>query len=75
MHLTPHDLLAAGFADALAPHDPVPLRAWLAATLDALGSEDQAERLERRAARWAGALRGRQPQIGRNRPHGEPGVR
>jgi acetyl-CoA carboxylase carboxyl transferase subunit beta len=58
MGVTPRDLLASGFADALAPSDAAPLRQWLAARLDGLRSIDPGQRLARRHERWAGPLPG-----------------
>jgi acyl-CoA carboxylase subunit beta len=56
--LTPRDLLASGFADALAPADPATLREWLADRLDQLRARPAADRLSRRRSRWAGPLPG-----------------
>lgn len=58
MGVTPRDLLASGFADALAPAEGAPLRQWLAARLDDLRALEPAERLARRRSRWAGPLPG-----------------
>jgi acetyl-CoA carboxylase carboxyl transferase subunit beta len=58
MGLTPRDLLASGFADALAPADGPALREWLAARLDALRGQPRDERLARRRARWSRPLPG-----------------
>jgi len=56
--LTPRDLLASGFADALAPTDPSALREWLADRLDTLRATPAPERMSRRRSRWAGPLPG-----------------
>lgn len=58
MGVTPRDLLASGFADALAPIEPAALREWLADRLDSLRATSAAERLSRRRSRWAGPLPG-----------------
>jgi acetyl-CoA carboxylase carboxyl transferase subunit beta len=56
MGVAPRDLLASGFADGLVPADPAGMRAWAAATLDALRAEPRDDRLRRRRERWAGPL-------------------
>jgi acetyl-CoA carboxylase carboxyl transferase subunit beta len=58
MGVTPRDLLASGFADALAPSDPPALQEWLADRLDTLRRTPSPERLSRRRSRWAGPLPG-----------------
>ncbi len=58
MGVTPRDLLASGFADALAPTDPAALRQWLGDRLDQLRATPAAERMSRRRSRWAGPLPG-----------------
>lgn len=56
--LTPRDLLAAGFADALAPHEPAALAAWIGSRLDELRQVPARQRLAARAARWRAPLPG-----------------
>jgi acetyl-CoA carboxylase carboxyl transferase subunit beta len=58
MGLTPRDLLASGFADALAPTDESALREWLADRLNQLRAEPADQRLSRRRAKWSAALPG-----------------
>jgi acyl-CoA carboxylase subunit beta len=58
MGITPRELLAAGFADALAPADPGALAAWSAARLETLHQRSQDQRLRARTERWLGALPG-----------------
>ena len=58
MGVTPRDLLASGFADALAPTEPTALREWLSDRLDTLRATPGPERLSRRRSRWAGPLPG-----------------
>jgi acyl-CoA carboxylase subunit beta len=58
MGVTPRDLLASGFADALAPTEPAALGQWLADRLDQLRAAPPADRLGRRRSRWAGPLPG-----------------
>jgi len=58
MGVGPRDLLASGFADALAPADAAALHDWLGARLDALRDCDGEERQERRRSRWSGPLPG-----------------
>ena len=58
MGLTPRDLLASGFADALAPTDPPALSEWLADRLNQLRAEPAEPRISRRRAKWAGSLPG-----------------
>ena len=58
MGLTPRDLLASGFSDALAPTDPPALSEWLADRLNQLRAETAEPRISRRRAKWAGALPG-----------------
>ena len=58
MGLTPRDLLASGFADALAPADPVALREWLADQLNQLRAEPADLRISRRREKWSSALPG-----------------
>jgi acetyl-CoA carboxylase alpha subunit len=58
MGVTPRDLLASGFADALAPTEPTALGQWLADRLDQLRAATAADRLSRRRSRWAGPLPG-----------------
>jgi hypothetical protein len=53
MRITPDDLLRLGFADALAEPSDVP------GHLQQLVTQDREERLQRRAERWSGPLRGR----------------
>jgi acetyl-CoA carboxylase alpha subunit len=61
MGVTPRDLLASGFADALTPAEPEQLAAWAAARLGELRAQPDTERLQRRRARWAAALPGTPP--------------
>jgi acetyl-CoA carboxylase carboxyl transferase subunit beta len=61
MGVTPRDLLASGFADALAPCDGPALAQWLADRLDQLRAIPPADRLGRRRSRWAGPLPGSSP--------------
>jgi hypothetical protein len=58
MGVTPRDLLASGFADALVPGDAAGLRDWLATRLDELRALPREERLARRVARWSAPLPG-----------------
>jgi acyl-CoA carboxylase subunit beta len=58
MGLTPRDLLASGFADALAPADASALREWLTDQLNQLRAEPADQRLGRRRAKWSTALPG-----------------
>ena len=58
MGVTPRDLLASGFADALAPTDPTALGEWLSDRLGLLRATSAPERLSRRRSRWAGPLPG-----------------
>ena len=51
MHVAPGDLLAAGFADAMAPAEPDALRGWLVAHVDQLRATGV------RRDRWAGRLK------------------
>jgi acyl-CoA carboxylase subunit beta len=55
MHVAPADLLAAGFADAMAPAEPEALRGWLVAQVDhARGEAGDVVRRDRWAHRLAG---------------------
>jgi acetyl-CoA carboxylase carboxyl transferase subunit beta len=58
MGITPRELLAAGFADALAPSDPDPLAAWIGDQLTRLRAADEVARLAARHDRWATPLPG-----------------
>jgi acetyl-CoA carboxylase carboxyl transferase subunit beta len=58
MGITPRELLASGFADALAPADPAALTAWCAARLEALHQQPQEQRLKARTERWLSPLPG-----------------
>ena len=58
MGVTPRDLLASGFADALAPAEAAPLGEWVAARLDIARGRPTAERLSARRARWSAELPG-----------------
>lgn len=58
MGITPRELLAAGFADALAPGEPAALEAWAAARLEALHQQDAADRVRCRTERWLAPLPG-----------------
>ena len=59
MRVGPSELLADGFADAMAPSEPASLRDWLASALDQLRAEDPVVRRQRRDQRWRGPLRPR----------------
>ncbi|MBV9293120.1 MAG: acetyl-CoA carboxylase subunit alpha/beta, partial [Frankiales bacterium] len=61
MGLAPRDLLASGFADALAPSDATAMREWLAAQLDQLRAAPTGDRLTARRERWSHALPGSSP--------------
>jgi acyl-CoA carboxylase subunit beta len=63
MGIGPRDLLASGFADALAPADAATLHDWLGDRLDRLRGRDAEERLARRLARWAAPLPGSPPSV------------
>jgi acetyl-CoA carboxylase carboxyl transferase subunit beta len=63
MGVGPKDLLASGYADALAPVDPVALRAWLGDRLDALRAVPAEDRLARRRDRWSAPLPGSPPSV------------
>jgi acetyl-CoA carboxylase carboxyl transferase subunit beta len=54
MRVAPAELLADGFADAMAPAAPDALAAWVATELDRLAADRQ--RMNRRQRRWRGAL-------------------
>ena len=58
MGITPRELLASGFADALAPTDPGALTAWCAARLEALHQQAPEQRLKARGERWLNPLPG-----------------
>jgi hypothetical protein len=58
MGITPRELLASGFADALAPADPAALTAWCAARLETLHQLPQEQRLKTRTERWLNPLPG-----------------
>jgi len=58
MGITPRELLAAGFADALAPAEPVALAAWCAARLEELHQQGGEHRMRSRAERWLAPLPG-----------------
>ncbi|HET6818500.1 MAG TPA: carboxyl transferase domain-containing protein [Mycobacteriales bacterium] len=58
MGITPRELLASGFADALAPADPGALAAWCAARLEALHEQPSEQRLRARTERWLSPLPG-----------------
>lgn len=57
MRVAPAELLADGFADAMAPGEPAKLREWLGAALDAARAVDPGDRLQQRRARWSRPLR------------------
>ena len=57
MHVSPAELLADGFADAMAPAQPAALQAWLACSLDRLRAEPAVVRRQRRDHRWRNPLR------------------
>jgi acetyl-CoA carboxylase carboxyl transferase subunit beta len=59
MGLGPAQLLRLGFAQAMAPTEPGPLRAAVADQLAQLAGEATEERLARRRARWGSRLPGR----------------
>src|SRR5205814_10364707 len=58
MGITPRELLASGFADALAPADVAALGPWLATRVDDLRAAAPDERLRRRRDRWGSPLPG-----------------
>lgn len=58
MGITPRELLASGFADALAPAEPAALAAWCAARLEVLHEQPAQERVDARLERWWGPLPG-----------------
>ena len=68
MGLTPRDLLASGFADALAPTDTVALREWLADQLNQLRAEPADQRISRRREKWSSALPGTSASAGDEPP-------
>jgi acetyl-CoA carboxylase alpha subunit len=70
MGVAPRDLLANGFADALAPDEAEALRPWLAGRLEELRARPASERLARRRARWAGPL----PPTATPGPSGAPDI-
>jgi len=57
MRVAPAELLADGFADAMAPGEPAKLREWLGAALDAARAVEPGIRLQQRRVRWSGPLR------------------
>lgn len=61
MRVSPSELVADGFADAIAPSEPTALRGWLAAALHALGAMDPVVRRQQRDHRWRGPLRPGRP--------------
>src|SRR4051794_32351494 len=61
MHVSPAELVADGFADAIAPAEPAALRDWLAAALDRLRAEPAVVRRQRRDHRWRNPLRPKDP--------------
>jgi acetyl-CoA carboxylase carboxyl transferase subunit beta len=63
MGVAPKDLLASGYADALAPVDVHALRDWLGDRLDALRVTPADERLARRRTRWSSPLPGSPPSV------------
>jgi acetyl-CoA carboxylase carboxyl transferase subunit beta len=63
MGLGPRDLLASGFADALAPADGATLHDWLGDRLDRLRTRPASERMARRLTRWASPLPGSPPSV------------
>lgn len=56
--LAPVDLLALGFADAMAPAEPEGLRGFVATELAVLGAVDPARRMVDRRVRWSRGLPG-----------------
>jgi acyl-CoA carboxylase subunit beta len=58
MGITPRELLASGFADALAPADPAALGAWCAARLEGLHRLPSDQRHRARVERWLSPLPG-----------------
>jgi acyl-CoA carboxylase subunit beta len=56
MGITPRELLASGFADALAPSDAAAMGSWLAVRIDALRAADPRGRLAQRRERWRSPL-------------------
>src|SRR3954467_5548577 len=61
MRISPAELRADGFADAIAPSEPTALRGWLASAIDALEAMDPVVRRQQRDHRWRGPLRPRRP--------------
>jgi len=57
MRVAPAELLADGFADAMAPGEPAKLREWLGAALDAARAVEPGIRLQQRRVHWSGPLR------------------
>jgi acetyl-CoA carboxylase carboxyl transferase subunit beta len=70
MGITPRELLASGFADALAPAEPGPLAAWCAARLETLHQQPPDERMRARVERWLNPL----PGMPRTAPHEPPDI-
>jgi acetyl-CoA carboxylase carboxyl transferase subunit beta len=68
MGIGPRDLLASGFADALAPTDVATLHDWIGARLDALRDSDHEGRLRRRRERWSAPLPGSAPSAAPGSP-------
>jgi acetyl-CoA carboxylase beta subunit len=58
MRVAPGDLLACGFADAMAPAEPAALRAWVVAQVDQVHSDPTGSSGARRRDRWARPLPG-----------------
>jgi len=61
MRVSPAELLADGFADAIVPCEPLALGEWLATALERLGTMDPVVRRQQRDRRWRGALRPPRP--------------
>lgn len=69
MGITPRELLASGFADALAPTEPGALGAWCAARLEVLHQHAQDQRMKVRAERWLNPLPGAPRTAAPEPPH------
>lgn len=70
MGVAPRDLLASGFADALAPTEVRDLQDWVAARLDLLRALPRDERRARRLLRWSQPLPGSSASV----PDGSPDI-
>ena len=61
MRVSPAELVADGFADAVVPADPARLQVWVACALDRLRAEPAVVRRQRRDHRWRNPLRPADP--------------